>query len=399
MSIATIETAQTADAVGVSTTLGQLLAAVKAASSAIGRRPESPALSHVAVTATGETVTVTGEAVESRNSDSVMESTTATVPAVATVVPGCLLLPAKRLLDMLTAAGKRAPKKVSDAWTVSIAAMDGKAMVDVNGSAFTLATAPTDMYPAIPVTDGPDALTLDTVELIRIMDAAAVAASKDDTLPILTAIKMEVASGVLTLLTTDRYRLFISETPVDADGEHEALVPAKWWAKTKRHLDKKTVTSIRFHSDYISLHNGNNVFTSKNIEGDFPKVRTLFPDRTPTNFTMDADVLLSAAASVAVACERNTPIRLTYTANGTLTLEGGSEDTVASATVQVISHDMYPKDAPFVVAFNPHYLLECLKLFKGQQITFGHTQPGKPAVLSADDSARYLLMPVCLLGQ
>lgn len=392
MSTATIETPVTAGTVGVSTTLGELLAAVKAASSAMMNKHVEPIVaSHVQITATDDAVTV-----EATDHD---KSATAAAPAVATIVPGCMLLPAKPLLDMLTAAGKRAPKRVSDAWTVSIAAMDGKAVVDVNGSAFNLATQDVGLYPTMPSTDGADAFTLDTPELLRIMDAAAVAASKDDTLPILTAVKLEAAHGILSLLSTDRYRLTVSETFVDMAGEHEALIPVKWWAKTKRHLDKKTVTVVRFHDDggagYVSLHNNGNVFTSKNVAGDYPKIRGLFPDNAPITYSMDADALLAAVASVAPACERNTPIRLRYDGAGTVTLDGGTgEDMQASATVAYTAGLI--KDEPLTVAYNPHYLMEGVKLFKGQQVTWSHTHPAKPAVLAADGSLRYLLMPVRL---
>lgn len=401
MSTATLEAPVVSDVVGVSTTLGELLAAVKAASSAVNAKPAMPILSHVEVTAADDTVTVSGIH-EGRNGD--MEAmATATAPAIATVAPGCVLLPAKPLLDMLTAAGKRAPKKVSDAWLVSIAAMDGKAVVDVNGSAFNLTAQDAAEFPTLPSTDGADAFTLDTATLIRIMDAAAVAASKGDTLPILAAIRMEAAHGILTLLSTDRFRLTMSETFVDMAGEHDALVPVKWWTKTKRHLNKKAETVVRFHGDdvvtggYVSFHNAGNVFTAANVDGDYPKIRSLFPDSAPISYSVDADALLAAAASVAPACERNTPIRLRYDGDGTLTLDGGTgEDMQASATVAYGTDNV--KDEPFTVAFNPHYLLEGLKLFKGQRITWSHTTAPKPAVLSADDTLRYLLMPVRLPG-
>lgn len=396
MSTATLETVAVSETVGVSTTLGELLAAVKAASSAVNARPAIPILSHVKVEATDDGLVVTGAHVDKVRGDvdTVAEST---APAVATVAEGCTILPAKPFLDMLTAASKRATKRVSDAWTVSIAAMDGKAVVDVNGSAFNLAAAPAAEYPELPSVSGDDAFTLDTPTLIRIMDAAAVAASKDDTLPILTAVKLEAAHGILTLFSTDRYRLAMSETFVDMTGEHSALIPVKWWKATKRHLDKKAGTTFRFHDDgaagYVSVHNGGNVFTVRNVDGDYPKIRSLFPDRAPIMYGVDADTLLAAAASVAPACERNTPIRLRYDGAGTLTLDGGTgEDMQASATAPYAAD----ADEPFTVAFNPHYLLEGLKLFKGQQVTFGHTTPAKPAVLAADDSLRYLLMPVRL---
>lgn len=102
---------------------------------------------------------------------------------------------------------------------------------------------------------------------------------------------------------------------------------------------------------------------------------------------------------MAPAAERNTPVRLSYDGQNTLTLEAGSEDTIARATVAYRT-PTYAGGDPLVVAFNPHYLMECLKSYSGQTITVGHTHPAKPAVFDSEDGAtRHLIMPVRLPGQ
>lgn len=387
--------------VGVSATLGELLAAVKAADAAVSARPDMPILSHVQVTADADTNTVQVAAVDIPRGSGPVNTAKATVQAVATVSSGCVLVPSKMLLSILTAAGKRAPKRTSDAWHVAIAAQDGRAVVDVNGSEFQLTTQDATEFPHLPETDDGGILDMGTPELVRLLDAAYTASAKDDTLPILSALKLEVTGGVLSVISTDRYRLTLSDTPVTLDGDHNALVSAAWWKNTRRHLDKKQSTQLHFHTDaarnYVSLHNGGRVFSTQQVDGDYPKIRSLFPENCPIEYSLDADMLHAAAASVATAAERNTPIRLTYDGQGTLTLEAGVADGIAASQTLPYTAGLHKANEPLQVAFNPHYLLEGVKLFKGDIVTFVHTTAPKPAVLTGTtDTLRYLLMPVPL---
>src|SRR6266705_3586503 len=58
----------------------------------------------------------------------------------------------------------------------------------------------------------------------------AVAAGRDDTLTLLTGVRVELEGSTMTLLATDRYRLAIKELqwrPEVTDASLQALVPAK----------------------------------------------------------------------------------------------------------------------------------------------------------------------------
>lgn len=389
-------TATTTATVGVSTTLGNLLAAVKAAHTVAGaRRVSMPILSHVKVEAT-DTGTVEISAQQLPNSSEPDTAVTATAAAVATVAPGCTLLPSKQLLDLLTAAGKRATKRVSDTWGVAIAVHDGAAVLDINGMEYRLTAQNAELFPDMPDTGTGVWWTVDTVELLALFNSAHVAASKDDTLPILSSLKLELSPDKLTVYSTDRYRLFTGDMHVYSDLDVSAVIPADWWKKTAKHLNKKTESVLRFQDNRFTLHNDGNTFTTQNVDGDYPKIRSLFPEHSPNAYVVDADMFHAVAANVAVAAERNTPIRLTFDGNGTCTLEAGSEDMRTTATV-AYNTQVARGDEPMVVAYNPHYLLEGVKLFKGQQLTFEHSAPAKPALLSGDSTDyRYLLMPVRL---
>jgi DNA polymerase-3 subunit beta len=67
----------------------------------------------------------------------------------------------------------------------------------------------------------------------------AIAAGRDDTLPTLTGIRVEIADTTITLAATDRYRLAVREfawTPEVTGLDTHALVPARTLADTAKSL-------------------------------------------------------------------------------------------------------------------------------------------------------------------
>src|SRR4030095_13701089 len=67
----------------------------------------------------------------------------------------------------------------------------------------------------------------------------AVAAGRDDTIPMLTGVRMELDGSALSLLATDRYRAAVRELawrPGDDSVNLQALVPARTLADTAKTL-------------------------------------------------------------------------------------------------------------------------------------------------------------------
>jgi DNA polymerase-3 subunit beta len=89
--------------------------------------------------------------------------------------------------------------------------VEGSRLTISCGSArFTLPTMPVEDYPtlpAMPTTAG----TVDSAEFATAVAQVAIAAGRDDTLPMLTGVRLEIEGERLTLAATDRYRLAVRE--------------------------------------------------------------------------------------------------------------------------------------------------------------------------------------------
>ena len=281
-----------------------------------------------------------------------------------------------------------------------------KITLTCRNSRFNLATMPVAEYPELPALPEISG-TVDGDAFAQAVSQVIIAASRDDTLPILTGVRMEIEDDLITFLATDRYRLALRELswkPSTPGISTSALVKAKTLNEVAKTLGGAGDLNIAFSDDseLIGFQSGGRRTTSLLVDGDYPKIRSLFPDNTPIHATVETSALAEAVRRVSLVAERNTPVRLAFT-DGQLTLDAGTgEDAQASEALEaaLVGDDI-------TVAFNPHYLSEGLGAFPSKYVRFSFTTPPKPAVISAQEELtgedsedyRYLLMPVRLPNQ
>jgi len=282
--------------------------------------------------------------------------------------------------------------------------LDGtKVVVTCGSSRFTLLTMPVEEYPALPAVPEP-AGVFDGDELAEAVAQVTVAASRDDTLPLLTAVRMEIEGEKVTLLATDRYRLALRELdwrPSSPDISTAALVRAKTLSDVAKSMGSTPEVTVAFSQgagvDLIGFEAAGRVTTSLLVDGDYPAVRRLFPDETPIHAVVDNQALIDAAKRVALVAERNTSIRLAFSEGQVVLDAGQGDDAQASESIEARL-----EGEEITVAFNPHYLLDGLGAIDHPFVRFSFTHPNKPVEFTgqktadADDdrSYRYLLVPI-----
>jgi DNA polymerase-3 subunit beta len=237
----------------------------------------------------------------------------------------------------------------------------------------------------------------------------SIAAGRDDTLPVLTGVRLEIEGEKITMAATDRYRLAVRElawTPEQSGLSAIALVPARTLADTAKSLasaDKVTVAlaSGGAGDGLVGFEGAGRRTTSRLLDGEFPKYRSLLPAESASKATVETAALVESVRRVALVAERNTPIRLSFTA-GEVTLEAGTGDEAQASESLEATLD----GDDIAIAFNPAYLLDGLGALDGSHAQLSFTAPTRPAVLSgkssgegsASEDYRYLLMPVRLSG-
>ena len=194
---------------------------------ALPARPAVPVLAGIRLQAAGELT------LSSFDYD---VSAQATVPVSAE--EGGDLLVSGRLLAEITRSLPARPVEISS---------DGaRATLTCGSATFTLLTMPSEDYPSLPAMP-PAAGSIGSDAFASAVSQSATAAGRDDTLPALTGVRIEIDGETLTLVSTDRYRLAVRElrwTPARPDMSAAVLVPARALAETARALTAGAEVSI-----------------------------------------------------------------------------------------------------------------------------------------------------------
>ena len=310
---------------------------------------------------------------------------------------GVVLVSGRLLADI----AKALPNK-----PVDLEVEGNKVAVSCGSARFSLAAMAADDYPALPVMPAV-AGTIDAHDLARSVAQVSIAASRDDTLPLLTGVRIEINGPAITLLATDRYRLAMRELdwePTDTSIEEVALVKARILQDVAKSMTSGAKVEVGLSgesqpgaSSLVGFTAQGRRTTSTLMDGDYPAVRRLFPESTPIPAVVDRPALPEAVKRMSLVAERKTSVRLAFT-DGQLVLEAGQGDNAQAS--EAIEATLHGDDIS--TAFNPQFLIDGLQVLDTDYVRFGFTHPTKPAVITGQKKAdegevtqfRYLLMPI-----
>ncbi len=309
--------------------------------------------------------------------------------------PGTTLIPGRLLAD-ITKSLPSAP--------IEISIEGSRAVITCGRSSFTLPTMPVADYPPLPTMPEISG-SIDGASFASAVAQVVVAASRDETLPAFTGVKIDVEGSVITLAATDRYRLAVKEiswTPTQTSISTNALVPAKFLSDTAKSLSSSELVSLAFASvseGLIGIEGAGRQTTSRMLAADFPKYRTLLPSESSTIAQVSTASLIEAVKRVSLVLEREQPIKITFGATEATISGGGGSGDIAEAKEYV---ECATAGEEISIAFNPNFLLDGLNAIDAPVTVVSMTAAAKPAVITgapdmdadSQDGFKYLLMPI-----
>ena len=302
------------------------------------------------------------------------------VPA-ETPVPGRALVLGRRLADVC---------RVLPDVTLRCALDGSRFAVDGGGTLFGLSTLPLHDYPVAPEPPAFQA-AVDAAEFATAVAQVAVAASRDDTLPVLTGIQIRLDDERMTLASSDRYRYAVRTVPWKPEHPFpepvDVVVPGRRLTEISKSLARTGLLRVGLNpsaAGLIAFEGGGMLTTLRLLEGRLPRYDRLFVLDGATVAFAEREPLADAVRRVAVVAEPNSPIRLDFSAEGSVLLQAGYEDDVASQRLPATLDG----GADMATAFNPAYLLEALSSFSTPWVRFDLLGPGQRALLTgAADAA------------
>ena len=363
-----------------------LVDAVAWAARALPARPTAPILAGIRLQAGSDLILSTFD---------YEVSAQATIP-VAADEPGTVLVSGRLLAEIVRSLPPR---------PVSLSTDGARTIVTCGSTTFTLMLLPHDDYPALP--DMPETVgTIGADTFASAISQVAIAAGRDDTLPALTGVRVEIKDDTLTLVATDRYRLAVRElrwTPAVPGLQTDLLVPARVLGDTARALTSGAEVSVALsegdggYDGIIGFEGAGRRTTTRLLSGEYPRYQTLLPSEFSAVAELPAAPFADAVKRVALVAERNTPVRLTFTSGEVLLEAGTGDEAQASESIEA----SFDGDG-IQIAFNPQYLLDGIGAVDSDMVRVSFTTPARPAVITGKGGAqpdyRYVLMPIRSAG-
>jgi len=288
--------------------------------------------------------------------------------------------------------------------------VDGPRVLIACGNArFSLPTMPVEDYPTLP--QMPTVVgTIASDVFASAVGQVAVAAGRDDTLPMLTGVRLEIEGEHLTLAATDRYRLAVRELtwrPDQPSLSHAVLIPARTLLDAARTLSSGPELTLALAAGdtgegMMGFSGTNRRTTTRLLDAEFPKYQSLWPSSYSAVAEVATPTFVEAVKRVSLVADRGTPVRLEFVEGGATLSAGGDDEGRAEEQIEV-SHE----GEPITIAFNPTFLLDGLGAIDSDTARISFTESSKPAVLSGKAEGeespdgvdyRYLIMPVRLPG-
>jgi DNA polymerase-3 subunit beta len=223
---------------------------------------------------------------------------------------------------------------------------------------FGLVCLPVEDYPELPESPEPVGI-IDGGLLVGAIGQVATSASRDDTLPMLTAICLDIDGQALTLAATDRYRLAAREVPfepVRTGASASVLVPARVMVEAARTLPTAVPVTIAFGTEgLISFETGDRRITARLIGGEFIKYRSRFGGEFGCRAEIPAGPMMEAVRRASLVADRSSPVTLSFGPHQVV-IEAHAEGRARAAETVPAE---FSGDQP-VISFNPHYLLDGL---------------------------------------
>jgi DNA polymerase III subunit beta len=308
-------------------------------------------------------------------------------------MPGSTTAPAHTLYDIA--------RKLPDGAQVHIEAAGGNGQVKLQSgrSVFTLASLPTEEFPAIAGGDLPHRFVLPAREMRGLIDRTRFAISTEETRYYLNGIYLHPTdvkgTPVLRAVATDGHRLARVEIPLPegAADMPGVIVPRKTIGELRKLLDEaEEDVEVSLSPTKIRFAFRDTVLISKLIDGTFPDYERVIPTNNKKMLQIDCRLFKDAVDRVStISSEKSRAVKLSL-GSGAMTVSATSAD-AGTATEEIeVGYDSEPME----IGFNARYLLDITQQIGGESAEIALADPTAPTLIrdSADPGALYVLMPM-----
>ncbi len=322
-------------------------------------------------------------------------SVTADVPA-AVEEEGAVTVPANLFVEVTGSLPEEQVSLAADEQD-SLLLEAGRARYQIRGMS-------AEDFETLPPVDGAVELEIPQRVLHELISQTILAASRDETRPILTGVLFRIRPEGLEVAATDTYRLAIRRLDAtEAQGldqveeERDAIVSARCLQEVLRVIDADSdePATVALGETLVEFTAGPIKIASRLIEGQFPPYERVIPAEYERALLVSRDEL-QAALRRALVVAREDANRVVFRAAGEiLTLTAESPD--VGRVEEELPIEL--EGEGLEIAFNARYLLDALEAMKSDRVRMELSGPLNPGVIKGegDESFLYIQMPMQIM--
>ena len=267
------------------------------------------------------------------------------------------------------------------------------ATISDNRSEYKLNCVRPDEYPDLDLEPNGTKLNLTKADFDALVSQTAFAASTKEQKPILTAMNLEAANGLLTATATDSARMARKDIAIPEDVRFVANIPAKMMVEVDHLLEGEDSVEVAFSDKKALFTLGRTVVASRLIAGDYPNTKNIVPRMT--NYTLEvnsSDLLKAIDRAKVLSMERENVVDLSMSENG-VEISAKSQQ-VGSAVERIDVFKFIGQDLR--ISFNSEFVAAAVKALNSEDVTFAFVGEMKPFVVknASDDSVIQIVTPV-----
>jgi len=267
-------------------------------------------------------------------------------------------------------------------------------------SEYAIRGLPPEEFSTLPEIEGGIEFAIPQDTMKAVIEQITLAASPDETRPMLTGALLRIADGEMTVVATDTHRLALRKlTGLEGlpDAPVRAIVPARALNELARSLprDEDEPVKVQLGERLIQFSVPGLTIASRLIEGEFPNYEKVIPTDFDRKLTAKREEL-AIALRRALIVAREDANRVVLAAEGdALRISADSQDVGHASEEVPVSLD----GAPIEIAFNARYLLDVVNAIAADDIEIELSGPLSPGAVRPLGEADYLyvLMPMQIM--
>jgi DNA polymerase-3 subunit beta len=308
--------------------------------------------------------------------------------AVTVDEPGSVVVPAGLLVELVQKLPTATVEITQSPTDARLALRYGRSRATLN----TFGEERLPDFPPFASEEPPVALTAGA--MTRAARQLLFACAKDETRPVLRGVAMTLGAGRLVMASTDGSRLSQTWIAVpDALGDpKDYILPAKAVAEMAR-LNASAESELAVSSQMIQCSFGHGRLLTRLVDGQYPDYQRVIPQEYIVQGKVSmSDFRGALERSLLIAAkERSAAIRIHHRV-GELTLSASAQE--YGQNEETIECDSHGQELELL--FNPQFLLEALRSFEGDEVTFEFSGVQSPMRLRDNAYPQYshIILPL-----